>query len=255
MRFLCLHGLGTNSQVGSSWNHVIVCTVLTSWQIFENQTGKSFTHVRNYPLLMLHRHKAALRYELGYHHTYEFVEGTYSTDPAPEIRGATSTADEFFSYVDIQDISSWAKALDQLEEYLAVEGPFDGVFAFSQGAQLAATYIVHKTRQSPQSNPIFKCAVFFSAGMAYDPDQLQQKTDRPLSHAVDGEVIRIPTAHIWGCNDSSSGEQVSGICASECKEIYVHDGGHEIPGARMSVAVRSIVRAIRRVVSLATNED
>jgi len=126
MRFLCLHGMGTNSH------------------IFEMQT-------------------AALRYELGDHHTYEFVEGTIETPIAPELKCYLSTGDTYFAYFDQNSLSTCRKALSDLETFIQTDGPFDGVMAFSQGAALASTLIVKKFLQDPCGqtlNPIFKCAIF-----------------------------------------------------------------------------------------------
>ncbi|OTA97787.1 hypothetical protein M434DRAFT_391700 [Hypoxylon sp. CO27-5] len=218
MRFLCLHGSGTNSQ------------------IFETQT-------------------AAIRYELGDHHTYEFAEGALPSVLAPEFNGIVSPKDDFFSYIDLDNLDSCVSALINLDTYISEEGPFDGVWAFSQGAMIAATYIVWKARQNTVQQrvaPPFKCAVFFSAWEAYDPDLLWKNHLRPLSLPTDGEVIHIPTAHIWGQCDISSAKasSVSGICASGTRQVFVHPGSHEIPGARMNAAVKSSVRIIRRVISL-----
>ncbi|KAI1652665.1 hypothetical protein F4813DRAFT_377306 [Daldinia decipiens] len=44
---------------------------------------------------------------------------------------------------------------------------------------------------------------------------------------------------------------VSGIRVPETRQVYVHSGSQEIPGARMSTTVKLSVRKIRRVVSLA----
>ncbi|KAH9987035.1 serine hydrolase FSH [Xylariaceae sp. FL0662B] len=219
MRFLCLHGSGTNSQ------------------IFEAQT-------------------AAIRYELGDHHTYEFVEGTWPTTIASELKGMAISTDEFFSYIDGDNMGSYVSAISDLDTYLSIEGPFDGVLAFSQGALLAATYIAWKTRQNPRPNPIiqtFKCAIFFSAFGMYDPDLLLQGQIRLLDSSVNKEVIHIPTAHIWGRDDfvSTKASSVSDMCEPNTRHIFIHEGGHEIPGVRMNTAVKSTARIIRRVILLA----
>ncbi|KAF3057127.1 putative Uncharacterized hydrolase C22A12.06c [Daldinia childiae] len=170
MRFLCLHGSGTNSQ------------------IFETQT-------------------AALRYELGDRHTYEFVEGALLSIGAPELDGMISSKDEFFSYIDLDNKETFISILTDLDNYVSEEGPFDAVLAFSQGAMVAATYIVWKARQTPKQQPIaslFKCAIFFSAWNAYDPDLFSQGILRPLTSLTDNGAIHIPTAHIWGLGDPSS---------------------------------------------------
>lgn len=216
MRFLCLHGWGTNSQ------------------IFETQT-------------------AAIRFELGDHHTYEFVEGQLPSDMFPELREVTSSTDEFFSYADPDDLDSCLKALELLDAYVAAEGPFDGIFAFSQGAIIAASYLARKTQVDPDTILPFKCAVFFSAPAVYDYDSLKNGQFRAVTRDMYGELIGIPTAHIWGSNDETiDAATVTGLCAPDVTEVYIHDGGHEVPGVRMNAAVKSSVQIIRRVISMAS---
>ena len=55
--------------------------------------------------------------------------------------------------------------LDAIEE----DGPFDGVIGFSQGAALAASYLLQDARSAQPSNS-FKCAIFFCASMPFDMD-------------------------------------------------------------------------------------
>lgn len=179
---------------------------------------------------------------------------------APEIKEMVSPADELFSYVSLENMESCVSALVNLDSYIATEGPFDAILAFSQGAMIAATYIIWKMRQNPalqRKAPTFKCAVFFSSWSAYDPDLLWQGKLRVLTPSVGKEIIPIPTAHIWGQNDKASikASDVSGLCASGTRQVYVHEGGHEVPGARMNQAVKSSVRIIRRVISLASEID
>jgi hypothetical protein len=59
---------------------------------------------------------------------------------APEFANVASPNDEFFAYADFNDLASCLTALNQLDAYIAAEGPFDGLIAFSQGATIAATY-------------------------------------------------------------------------------------------------------------------
>ncbi|KAI1638277.1 DUF341 domain protein [Biscogniauxia mediterranea] len=219
MRFLCLHGWGTNSS------------------IFETQT-------------------AAIRFELGDRHTYEFVEGHLPSEMFPDLREVTSNMDEFFSYADIKDIGSCLKALDLLDAYVVAEGPFDGILAFSQGAIIGASYLVWKMQTAPESKPPtmpFKCAIFFSASAAFDFRALENGEFRELTRDVDGELIQIPTAHIWGLNDTTiDAVTVSGLGTPDKTETYVHDGKHEVPGVRMKAAVKSSVQTIRRVIEMAS---
>ncbi|KAI0532015.1 DUF341 domain protein [Xylaria digitata] len=218
MKFLCLHGQGSNSK------------------IFESQT-------------------AALRYELGDHHTYEFVEGTIATQMDPDLKDIYSPVDEFFEYVNIGDLESCVAALDYLESYLRAEGPFDAVLAFSQGAALIVSYLMRRAqRESPYLDPAsFKCAVLFSPVQALNPELLSQSSAQVLNGLVHGVNINTPTALIWGSNDAvTDAASISGLFYPDKSETYMHDGGHEIPGPRMKDNVRSIVQLIRRVVSLST---
>jgi pimeloyl-ACP methyl ester carboxylesterase len=195
---------------------------------------------------------------LGDHHTYEFVEGTISTGVAPELQGSVSSTDEFFAYADFTDQSSCLDALNHFDRYIAAEGPFDGVLAFSQGAALALAYLAQRWTQDPvgeRLTPVIKCAVFFSPRNAYDA-ALQRVADitaaTRLSPADITGVICIPTAHIWGRNDSDTdASSVIGLCSSAGRETYIHHGAHEIPGARTNAAVKACVQAIRRVISTA----
>ncbi|RDL41697.1 uncharacterized protein BP5553_01676 [Venustampulla echinocandica] len=189
MRFLCLHGMGTNNQV------------------FEMQT---------------------------------------------EIKSFFAPSDRFFAYFDASLVRTCQQALQDLDNYIKTEGPFDAVLAFSQGAALASTLLVQKWRQNPQEqqvSPIFKCAVFISGGVPVDPDVLLHGELRTLSADVDGEVIPIPTAHIWGTNDTlfpGSSATLSKLCNGTVRSEFVHEGGHEVPGETRDLA--STVHAIKRVV-------
>ncbi|KAK0667280.1 serine hydrolase FSH [Cercophora samala] len=216
MRFLCLHGLGTNSQ------------------IFETQT-------------------AAIRYDLADKHSYDFVEGTIPCKMAPEFETVASPTDKFFCYADLDDLETCLTALAQLDTYIQEEGPFDGLMAFSQGATIAATYIADKFRKNEPSP--FKFAVFFSAGGVFDVDRLRKGEVSPLTPDKVGELIRIPTAHIWGVNDATvDSGSVSAVCETGKREVYVHDGGHEIPAVRSPAQVKACVRVLRRVISMASDQ-
>ncbi|KAL2292504.1 hypothetical protein FJTKL_09467 [Diaporthe vaccinii] len=175
------------------------------------------------------------------------------------MREVTSSTDEFFSFADINDFDSCLRALDLLDAYIKAEGLFDGVIAFSQGAIIAASYLCRwrtlqqgtNGKELSAAQP-FKCASFFSAPAAYSWNSLRDGRLRALSRDEDGELIQIPTAHIWGRDDDTiDATSVSGLCATDTAETFMHEGGHEIPGVRMNTAVKSSVRAMRRVIAMA----
>ncbi|KAF2811142.1 uncharacterized protein BDZ99DRAFT_562088 [Mytilinidion resinicola] len=223
MRFLCLHGLGTNSE------------------IFSAQT-------------------VSLRYEMEEGHTFDFVEGTIPASPAPETTSYYPDAAAHFNYFDLNSVSSMQLALEQLDEYVKLQGPYDGVIAYSHGAALVATYIVAQTLGlglnddgTPRAHP-FKCAIFISGARPADPKALQQGELRLLNAEQDGVLLRLPTAHIWGTNDAlypDTSEYLSQLCDPESRAVFLHEEGHNVPSGKAREAVLGASKAIRRTVDKA----
>lgn len=221
---------------------------------------------------------APLRYHMGEEHTYDFVEGNIPCAAAPGelpqdctiqpadpylltrntgVDAISSRGDGFYSYFDKQSLESARQALDDLDTYVSREGPFDGVMAFSEGARAAATLLVHKMQQNPKQArryPIFKCAVFFSGGVPGDPSALLRDEVRIMDYATDGEVIGIPTAHVYGLNDGTEpriGIALAGLCNAKLRSVYVHSGGHEIPASRDREALFGTVSCVQRTIDKA----
>jgi hypothetical protein len=169
-----------------------------------------------------------------------------------EIQGFFSAEDTYFGYFEREDVKTCQKALTDLQNYIAFEGPFDGVIAFSQGATVASTLIIHHARRNPSAAPIFKCAIFFSGGQPCDPDLLESGRVRMMNFKEDGEVIQVPTANIWGRNDPLPwvGE-LDRLCAVDRRITYIHNGSHEIPGSKMKDTVTDCVNVFRRIVNMA----
>lgn len=175
-------------------------------------------------------------------------------DPAPGLFSLTHHEDEFFRYIDPESVKeSGLAALNDLEALIHDAGPFDALLAFSEGAGLAASLLIRRARHDAASGallPLIKCAVFFSGGVPRDPE-----TGRLMSAEEDGEVINVPTAHIWGKNDTlypSFGPVLSTLCTTNTREVFIHDGGHMVPGARDADAVRGCIAVIRKTVEMAT---
>lgn len=142
------------------------------------------------------------------------------------------------------------KALNDLTRYIEVRGPFDGVVAFSQGAALVSTLLVRESQMVTNRTP-FKLAIFFSGGIPADPGLLCSGTIKPLNYEEVGEVIQIPTAHIWGSLDRGELDwpsQLRLLCQKDSREEFRHTGGHQIPGSKDRAGVTGAVQAIRRTV-------
>lgn len=175
------------------------------------------------------------------------VVSEYKLTESAGVGDIASAGDEFLQYIIDTSRESQAQCLRDLEQYIDEEGPFDGLLAFSQGAGCGATYLIHQSQQGLQ--PAFRFAVFFCGAPALDPRALFTGCEGNL----EDEIITIPTAHIWGHNDElwHFGPALSRLCQSKVKEQYVHEGGHEVPGARDPMRLACAVRAIRRTITRA----
>ncbi|KAK6525867.1 hypothetical protein TWF281_010911 [Arthrobotrys megalospora] len=212
MRFLCLHGLGTNSKV------------------FETQT-------------------AAIRAELGEEHEYEFVDGTLPWPKAKELGDLFSDEDEYLAYYDPLSAESMLNALFQLENYIEEEGPFDAVMGFSHGGALSSTLLLGRGTERAGWQSPFKLAVFLAGGGPLSWDALHKNQTVLLDREYNLSRIRIPTAHIWALNDEL-GPSMSGVleqlCTPNLRHGYVHNDGHTVPGTRSPETLRGTLRTIRR---------
>ncbi|KAL4970543.1 serine hydrolase FSH [Aspergillus stella-maris] len=211
MRFLCLHGIGSNSR------------------ILQQQT-------------------AALRYELGTQHTYDFVEGTVPWEPDPELKANMLGDENTFSYCDPASAQSCLAVISLFEEYIATEGPYDGVIGFSLGANVALSWMLQRQRDGKHLP--FRVGIFFAnAFPLYDIEALQQGR---VEYAREiPEMLHLPTAHIWGARDAGSEYALvsSRACKDAGRSVYVHGKGHEISTA--SDDLINMVKVVNRAIGQA----
>ncbi|GKZ79621.1 hypothetical protein AnigIFM56816_003824 [Aspergillus niger] len=130
MRFLCLHGAGTNAE------------------IFEIQSG-------------------GITYDLAkYGHTFKYYNGCMEAEVEPQLKGLFTGP--FYNHYprDRAPGEYLAPAMKHVYDIIERDGPFDAVMGFSQGAALACAMIAHhaKTHQEP----LFKVAVFICGAVPFD---------------------------------------------------------------------------------------
>ncbi|KAF2158514.1 hypothetical protein M409DRAFT_61585 [Zasmidium cellare ATCC 36951] len=203
MRYLCLHGRGTNAK------------------IFEMQTNQ---------------------------HEYDFLEGTMPWELDPDLGNLVSENDETFALFDENNPLTALTAVDQLNSFVEVEGPYDGVIAFRQAVGVVATWMASQARQK---KPSFKCSVFLSgAAPAVDYNALQKGIFVQLDPRALDCRIEVPTAHIWGTNDQwkDAAEATSQLCRADVRSALVHQGGHEVPGVGSKEALHETLNMIRRAI-------
>jgi hypothetical protein len=211
-----------------------------------------------------------LRYELGDSHTYDFVEGIFPYELAPgrfpsqktqsallsdgisEIKDIVSSDDQGFSYFDPESTSASLQAVEDLEHFIAREGPYDGVLAFSQGMMLVCTLLM---RNMEQKRPLpFKCAIFFSPRMApLDYADLCRGFFTEIKAKRVPQAIEIPTTLVWGTLDphASKAVEMQEFFSRDGLSTCVHDGGHEIPGYALKKGLLDTVNVIRRTTNQA----
>lgn len=118
--------------------------------------------------------------------------------------------------------------LNNLYRVCEQEGPFDGIFGYSEGATVAATFVIDYLQKcsTSQIEMLLKCAVFMNGSAPYAADGgAIYLADR------DGEVITIPTCHILAHNDGMLSESLAlfNICRQDRAVIVDHGRGHVFP--------------------------
>ncbi|KAL2818528.1 MFS general substrate transporter [Aspergillus cavernicola] len=189
---------------------------------------------------------AAIRYELGDNHTYDFVEGTIPCQMYPGVERIALEGEPVYAFMDPQKPETGVTAYQNLEEYLEEEGPYDGVIAFSQAATMILTYLVYVARQNALGHhniAPFRFAIFISVVQSpidYEALGQGQLIEIRPEHAKG--AVEIPTVHIWGALDSDpkGASRAAELCRDDMKWIYVHERGHEVPGAGIFLSAAEI---------------
>ena len=146
--------------------------------------------------------------------------------------------------------------MSELEDYIEMDGPFDGVMGFSHGAHMAAALVARQAGRHPaiqHSRPGFKCAIFLCGWPPYDAVMLSNgMTEYVVPEGTEeSAMITIPTAHIFDPNDKralASGTGLRDICKAETRAVCTHECGHEVPSLRQGSTFLIAVRAIKKTI-------
>lgn len=160
---------------------------------------------------------------------------------------------DMFAYFDHNSPESVLKAVTDFDNFIRDDGPYDGVITFSQAATVVGTWMVHQAKQSKLSESGFKCAVFLSAATpAVNYEALLGGHLVEVNNTEVAGIIDIPTAHVWGTEDqwADVATRFSDICKSDVRSIFMHPGGHEVPGTSSKEALTRSVNVIRRAIQL-----
>ncbi|KAG9239334.1 serine hydrolase FSH [Amylocarpus encephaloides] len=268
MRFLCLHGHGTNSRILETQLELLRATLPCSWE-------------------------------------FEFLDGEFDAAPAPGVKAIFPGP--YLCYHGEPIPKDVQHAHNLVLDVIREEGPFDGVIGFSQGAALAAAFIARQADISP-SEEFFKVAVFIATSMPFDLDgdrirlsydgssnlsAVQIDAEGQASHddqcdwledcrsasviqefegrrpstgelkhqnieillryhpSTHSQRIRIPTVHVVGIKDSyaEQGRDLALFCEPRKTQVVTHSGGHELPRdvgtvARVGEAIQVAVERV-----------
>ena len=172
------------------------------------------------------------------------------TNPSEELKGIFPETEQCYAFFDHDEPRSMVKAIDDLETYIDLEGPFPFIGAQSSGASLAASLLFHKAETDPAAASLFKCAMFFSAVTPFDYQALSMNKAKAIEpNENDNLMLCIPTVNVWGHNDKFHADQsskLSQLCAKEFRQDIIHSENSSIPGAGDEEILIRTVHAIRR---------
>ncbi|KAF2438544.1 hypothetical protein P171DRAFT_437007 [Karstenula rhodostoma CBS 690.94] len=161
-----------------------------------------------------------------------------------------------FQYFD-PNARSYLRALQCLETYIQMNGPFDGVFGFSQGAGLALMYLIRHKHLHPYAPQPFKLAVLSLRVGVYDLGQwMKNGISVPLLSMPRGlSKIDLPVAVVWGENDWDAAKFEATTTTAPVRDedvwTFVHAGGHEPPSPKVEGSIIGAVKAINTAVTQA----
>ncbi|KOS22232.1 UPF0483 protein [Escovopsis weberi] len=112
MRFLCLHGRGTNAA------------------IFKDQTAKICDAI-------------------GQDNDFVYIDGHVAADVVPGIGSITASREsDRFAFVPLgADPHVYRAFFAELRDFIEFQGPFDGLMGFSEGASIAMTMLAEDARR------------------------------------------------------------------------------------------------------------
>lgn len=262
-KVLCLHGIGSNSDVSTSTRQP--CgknTLLQRWQkLTKNRSLRhklvSTHYLPEYSALdrrdgaLLTREPASLRYCLGESYEFSFVDGGHPWPAATGIEASygKEQSSSCFSYYD-GTAASAAEAVRDLASYLCENGPFHYVLGFSLGASLIATLLMGGTADESirQAKDMIKSAVFICGIPPQNWERLQSGHLEETNPEDMTEDMKIDThtIHAYSLEDDQfrgRSQLLLKLCKNGASVEILHTAGHDVP--RKSDEVKALAKAMK----------
>ena len=118
-----------------------------------------------------------------------------------------------------------SKNLQHLRQIYQEEGPFECILGYSEGASVAATFVIDLFREVG-SDASLKCAVFINGTPPFNAEG-----DDIVLADKNGQVIDIPTCHVMAYNDTLRDFSVAlfNLCNGDVASIIDHGKAHYLP--------------------------
>ena len=165
---------------------------------------------------------------------------------APETSTPEQKSREVAHSLGSKRTESFQNTIDRLYRILENDGPFDGIIGNSEGATVAATFIVDYLRRCARKevDDSLKCAVFMSGS----PPVSSDGSGLLLADEY-GQMITMPTCHIIGYNDSIIEGAIAlyHLCDEASATMVDHGRGHLVP--RDPFSSKLIIQGIRDLIA------
>lgn len=135
--------------------------------------------------------------------------------------GVDQFSDGPFRIWSLCDEKDWNEGLDYVAQYVRTKGPFDGVYAFSQGVAVVTQFShpsVWRDRFGFTKCP-WKFVIMACGGASSSMTYMQTS-----------EPIAIPSLHVFGEYDGliSDSKRLARYWKKSLQRTYTHQSGHEI---------------------------
>ncbi|KAJ3224641.1 hypothetical protein HK099_008118 [Clydaea vesicula] len=169
----------------------------------------------------------------------EVIEFTFINGPI-KIIDEESDGEEVFTWLnravtsehdtEVVRLSGYQFTFDYLDQIIVKEGPFDGIFGFSQGSHIASVYLAYLQSNNSKTMEALK---FFVAISGFYERRAQDYLDDTLVDLKKNLPIQIPSLHVYGKKDEvitmDLSEKLAENFLEKEKSIYIHNGGHLTP--------------------------
>lgn len=153
-----------------------------------------------------------------------------------------SKSEKHFSSRDVTDLDTGFKeSVDAVVRFAKDNGPFDGIFAFSQGAALA--FLIAALRQRKEIEIDLKFMIL----VAGFPSLSSKHSELIRTH-----IENLPCLHVYGKTDEvvacENSEKLVDLFDKKLCEIVAHPGGHFVPP--LSAFKENVIRFMEKIYEL-----